>query len=142
MLPFALFRRRNFAVANLETFLVYGALGGVFFFFTIYLQFLGFSPLAAGLANVPGSVMMILLAARFGTLADEHGPRSSSPSGPTLIGSGHRAVLVHAQQGRLLARGRAGPPRLLVRAGDGRRADHVDGAQVGARRLLGHRRRA
>jgi EmrB/QacA subfamily drug resistance transporter len=88
MLPFSLFRNRNFAVANLETFLVYGALGGVFFFFTIYLQFLGFSPFAAGLANVPGSIVMILLSARFGKLADEHGPKLLLTVGPTLIAAG------------------------------------------------------
>jgi EmrB/QacA subfamily drug resistance transporter len=88
MLPFALFRRRNFAFANLETFLVYGALGGMFFFFTIYLQFLGFSPAEAGLANVPGSLVMILLASRFGKLADEHGPRMLLVVGPVLVGCG------------------------------------------------------
>src|SRR5439155_2709975 len=55
MLPFALFRNRNFALTNLETFFVYGALGADFFYVTIYLQFLGFSPLAAGLVGVPGS---------------------------------------------------------------------------------------
>jgi EmrB/QacA subfamily drug resistance transporter len=88
MLPFTLFRRRNFAFANLETFLVYGALGGMFFFFTIYLQFLGFSPAEAGLANVPGSVVMILLASRFGKLADEHGPRLYLVVGPVLVGCG------------------------------------------------------
>jgi EmrB/QacA subfamily drug resistance transporter len=87
MLPFALFRDRNFAFANLETLLVYGALGGLFFFFTIYLQFLGFSPLAAGLANVPGSVVMILLAAPFGRYADKHGPRVLLTIGPLLIGA-------------------------------------------------------
>jgi hypothetical protein len=88
MLPFDLFRRRNFAFANLETLLVYGSLGGMSFFFTIYLQFLGFSPLAAGLANVPGSVLMILLASRFGRLADEHGPRLFLTGGAFLIGVG------------------------------------------------------
>jgi EmrB/QacA subfamily drug resistance transporter len=88
MLPFSLFRERNFAISNLETFLVYGSLGGMFFFFTIYLQFLGFSPLAAGLANVPGSVLMILLSARFGRLSDEHGPRLFLTVGPLLVAAG------------------------------------------------------
>jgi len=88
MLPFELFRLRNLAVANLETFFVYGALGGLFFYFTIYLQFLGFSPAAAGLANVPPSVVMIALAARFGRLADERGPRLFLTVGPALLGSG------------------------------------------------------
>ena len=88
MLPFSLFRRRNFAFSNLETFFVYGALGGYFFFFTIYLQFLGFSPAAAGLASVPGSVVMILLSSRFGALADKHGPRVLLVVGPTLVAAG------------------------------------------------------
>jgi MFS family permease len=88
MLPFSLFRRRNFAFANAQTFLVYGALGGMFFFFTIYLQFLGFSPLAAGLANVPSSVVMILLSSRFGRIADERGPRLLLTVGPMLVAAG------------------------------------------------------
>jgi MFS family permease len=88
MLPFSLFRNRNFAVANLETFLVYGALGGVLFFFTIYLQFLGFSPFEAGLTNVPASVVLILFSARFGRLADEHGPRLLLTVGPLLVAAG------------------------------------------------------
>jgi EmrB/QacA subfamily drug resistance transporter len=88
MLPFTLFRRRNFAFANLETFVVYGALGGMFFFFTIYLQFLGFSPAEAGLANLPGSVVMILFSSRFGRLADQHGPRLFLSVGPVLVGCG------------------------------------------------------
>jgi MFS family permease len=88
MLPFSLFRQRNFAFANLQTFLVYGALGGMFFFFTIYLQFLGFSPFEAGLANVPASVVMILLSAQFGKLSDEHGPRLFLTVGPVLVAAG------------------------------------------------------
>jgi EmrB/QacA subfamily drug resistance transporter len=88
MLPSDLFRRRNLAFANLETLLVYAALGGFFFYFTIYLQFLGFSPVAAGLANVPVSVVMILLAARFGRLSDTYGPRLFLTVGPLLMGGG------------------------------------------------------
>jgi EmrB/QacA subfamily drug resistance transporter len=88
LLPLALFRRRNFAAANLETFLVYAALGGVFLYFTLYLQFLGFTPLEAGLANAPTSVIMILLAPRFGRLAEERGPRFFLTLGPALVGVG------------------------------------------------------
>jgi EmrB/QacA subfamily drug resistance transporter len=87
MLPFELFKRRNFAVANLETFLIYGALYGFFVYFTIYLQFLGFSPFEAGLINIPASLVMILLAARFGALADRHGPRLYLTLGPILFGA-------------------------------------------------------
>ena len=88
MLPFALFRERNFAAANAETFLVYAGLYGFFVFFTLYLQFLGFTPFEAGLLNIPSSIVMILLAARFGALADKHGPRLFLTLGPALIGLG------------------------------------------------------
>jgi EmrB/QacA subfamily drug resistance transporter len=88
MLPFELFRRRNFAVANLQTFLVYGSLYGFFFYFTIYLQFLGFTPFEAGLINIPASMIMILLAARFGGLADRQGPRVYLTLGPIFFGAG------------------------------------------------------
>jgi EmrB/QacA subfamily drug resistance transporter len=94
MLPFELFRRRNFAVANAETFLVYAGLYGFFVFSTLYLQFLGFTPFEAGLINVPSSVIMILLAARFGALADRHGPRLYLTLGPALLGAGTLVFLL------------------------------------------------
>ena len=88
MLPFALFRARNFAVANAETFLVYAGLYGFLVFFTIYLQFLGFSPFETGLINIPTSIVLIFLAARFGALSDAHGPRLFLTLGPALMGLG------------------------------------------------------
>jgi EmrB/QacA subfamily drug resistance transporter len=88
MLPFDLFRERNFAAANAETFLVYAGLYGFFVFFTLYLQFLGFTAFEAGLLNIPSSIVMIALAARFGALADRHGPRLYLTLGPALIGAG------------------------------------------------------
>lgn len=93
MLPFELFRRRNFAASNLETFLVYGALGGNFLFLALFLQFLGFTPFEAGLLNIPTSLIMIALAARFGSLADRHGPRFYLCVGPILIGTGTLLLL-------------------------------------------------
>jgi EmrB/QacA subfamily drug resistance transporter len=89
LLPFALFRQRNFAMANLETFFAYGALYAVFIFLlNIYLQFLGFSPFEAGLINIPPSLALVLFAARFGALADRHGPRLFLAVGPALIAVG------------------------------------------------------
>jgi EmrB/QacA subfamily drug resistance transporter len=93
MLPFELFRRRNFAAANLQTFVVYAALYGSLVFFTLYLQFLGFSPFEAGLLQVPTSVVMFLLAARFGALADRQGPRLYLTLGPILLGLGALVTL-------------------------------------------------
>ena len=94
MLPFDLFRRRNFAAANLETFIVYASLYGNFVFVTIYLQFLGFSPFETGLIQVPASLVMIALAARFGMLADRHGPRLYLALGPSLFGVGTLLLLL------------------------------------------------
>lgn len=94
MLPFALFRARNFAVANAETFLVYAGLYGFLVFSTIYLQFLGFSPFETGLINVPTSIVLIFLAARFGALSDTHGPRLFLTLGPALMGLGTLVFLL------------------------------------------------
>ena len=88
MLPLKLFKIRNFAVANLQTVLIYGALNGLFVYFTLYLQFLGLSPLASSLFLIPTSIVLILLASYFGGLADRQGPRKLLIAGPALIGLG------------------------------------------------------
>jgi EmrB/QacA subfamily drug resistance transporter len=93
MLPLELFKRRNFAVANLETFLVYGALYAQLIFVQLYLQFIGFSPFEASLLGIPGSAIMIALAAPFGKLADQHGPRLYLSVGPFLVGVGILLIL-------------------------------------------------
>ena len=87
MLPLRLFRRRNFAVANIQTLLVYGALGGFSFYLVIYLQFLGFTPFEASLVSLPISIALILFAAQAGRLADRHGPRLFLTVGPALLGA-------------------------------------------------------
>ena len=88
MLPFALFRRRNLAAANVETFLVYAALYGFLVYFTLYLQTLGFSPFEAGVITTPPSLVLILFATRFGALADKYGPRLFLAVGPALVAVG------------------------------------------------------
>jgi MFS family permease len=88
LVPPEFFHRRNLALANLETFLAYAALGGVLLYLPIYLQFLGFSPFQAGLALIPIDIVLILLATRAGALADRHGPRLFLTAGPALLGAG------------------------------------------------------
>jgi EmrB/QacA subfamily drug resistance transporter len=88
LVPSELFRRRNLAAANAETFLVYAALGGFFLFMPIYLQFIGFTPFEAGLVSVPPSIVLLFLASRFGTMADRRGPRFTLTVGPTLFAAG------------------------------------------------------
>jgi EmrB/QacA subfamily drug resistance transporter len=89
MLPLALFRRRNFAAGNLETFLMYGGLGLMFFFLVLFLQQVaGFSALEAGSASIPVTLLMFALSMRFGALADRHGPRFFMGVGPLIAAVG------------------------------------------------------
>jgi len=89
MLPLSLFRRRNFAVGNIETFSMYAGLGLLFFFLVLFLQQVaGYSALEAGTTTIPVTLVMFLLSARFGALADRYGPRFFMGAGPLLAAAG------------------------------------------------------
>ena len=89
LIPPSLFASRVFLAANLVTFAVYAALGGVFFLLVLQLQFaVGFSPVAAGLATIPITVLMLVLSARAGRLAARIGPRIPMTVGPLLSATG------------------------------------------------------
>jgi EmrB/QacA subfamily drug resistance transporter len=76
MLPLDVFASRQFTVINILTFLVYGAFGGLLFLLVLQLQVVGgFSPLAAGSALLPVTLLMLTLSARAGALAQRVGPR-------------------------------------------------------------------
>jgi EmrB/QacA subfamily drug resistance transporter len=85
MLPLEIFSSRGFTAANLVTFLVYAANGGVFFLVVLNLQVVaGYSPLASGIAMLPVTVLMVLLSARAGALGQRIGPRIPMTVGPLL----------------------------------------------------------
>lgn len=87
MLPLGIFSSRLFTSTNVVTFAVYGALSGVFFFLVLMLQVVaGFSPLEAGAALLPVTVVLLLLSARVGALATRIGPRLPMTVGPVLAG--------------------------------------------------------
>jgi EmrB/QacA subfamily drug resistance transporter len=89
MLPLGLFRRRNFAAGNVETFAMYGGLGVLFFLLVLYLQQVaGFEALEAGTATLPVTIVMFLLSARVGALADRYGPRFFMGVGPLISAAG------------------------------------------------------
>lgn len=89
MLDLGLFRIRNFAVANLTTLAAYAGLIGGFFIAALFLQQVaGYSPLQAGLATTPVSVILFLLSPRFGRLASGTGPRLPMTAGPIVGGLG------------------------------------------------------
>jgi EmrB/QacA subfamily drug resistance transporter len=89
MLRLDLFKSRNFAAGNAETLALYAGLSAFFFFLVLYLQQVaGYSPLKAGLALLPESLIMFALSSRFGALADRLGPRLFMGGGPLIAGSG------------------------------------------------------
>jgi EmrB/QacA subfamily drug resistance transporter len=89
MLPLSIFDSRQFTSANLVTFVVYAALGGVFFLLVVFLQVaLGYAPIAAGAASLPLTALMLVLSPRAGALAQRIGPRLPLTLGPILIAVG------------------------------------------------------
>ncbi|HEY3259327.1 MAG TPA: MFS transporter [Pseudonocardiaceae bacterium] len=89
LIPPQLFANRTFVLANVYTFLVYGALGATFLLLIVQLQTsLGYRPTAAGLAGLPITVIMLLLSARSGRLAQRIGPRPQLIVGPLLLCAG------------------------------------------------------
>jgi hypothetical protein len=83
-----MFRNRQFAAANVVTFLVYGALGGLFFFLVMDLQVVaGFSPVLSGSALLPVTVIVLLLSAQAGALS------AKIHSGAAAARPGHRCLL-------------------------------------------------
>ena len=82
MVPPSLFTNRVFTAVNLVTLLVYAGLSAATLFLVLFLQDVsGWSPLAAGASTLPLSVIMLVLASRFGTLASRHGPRGFMVAG-------------------------------------------------------------
>ncbi|WP_294569750.1 MFS transporter [uncultured Arthrobacter sp.] len=85
MLPLGIFAVRQFSATNAVTFLIYGAFGGIFFLLVVHLQVVaGFSPLAAGIALLPVTVLMLLLSSRAGALSVRIGPRIPMAAGPAI----------------------------------------------------------
>jgi MFS family permease len=89
LLRLDIFRSSQFTGANLTTFAVYAALGGALFLLALQLQqSLGYSALAAGVATLPITVLMLLLSSRMGAIAQRIGPRVPMTLGPIAAGAG------------------------------------------------------
>jgi EmrB/QacA subfamily drug resistance transporter len=89
MLPLEMFRHRNFSVTNAQTFAMYGGIGLLGFFVTIYLQQVaGYSALKSGVTGLIPTVVMFFLSARMGRLADRFGPRPFLTIGPLVVAAG------------------------------------------------------
>ncbi|MFF3437336.1 MFS transporter [Streptosporangium sp. NPDC002721] len=98
LVPVEVFASRVFTAVNVVTFVMYAAMGVVFFLLVVQLQVsAGFSPLLAGTSMIPVTVLMLLLSSRAGELARRLGPRLPMTAG----------ILVCA--GALLLMSRIGP---------------------------------
>lgn len=89
MVPMSLFAIRRFTAANLVTFAVYGALGGVLFLLVVFLQVvLGASALVAGAATLPITLAVLVLSPVMGATVERWGPRTPLVAGPALVAVG------------------------------------------------------
>jgi EmrB/QacA subfamily drug resistance transporter len=86
MLDLTLFRNGTFAGANLVAILVTLAMFGIFVFFPIYMQtFRGWSPIQAGAALLPWTLMVVVAAPIAGKLSDRVGSRWLIAGGMTVV---------------------------------------------------------
>ena len=89
LVPPRLFADRLFTATNAVTLLVYAALGALFVLLVLHLQVVaGYSPLLAGTALLPVTVLMLIFSARVGALGQRFGPRVFLTAGPLVSAVG------------------------------------------------------
>lgn len=89
LVPPDMFADRTFVLSNALTFVVYAALGGVLLLLILQLQVsLGYPPTLAGLAGLPITIIMLLLSAPSGKLAQAIGPKTQLIVGPFVVALG------------------------------------------------------
>jgi hypothetical protein len=94
LVPPSLFADRTFTGTNLMTFAAYGSLGALFFVLVLQLQVAaGYGALAAGVATLPVTVLLLFLSARSGRLAARLGPRLQLTVGPLVAAAGLALLL-------------------------------------------------
>jgi MFS family permease len=124
MLPPEIFAPAQFRAANAVTFVVNGALGGFAFVFIPALEIVaGYSPVVAGSALVPVTVMTLLLSGASGRLAQRIGPR------PLVVAG----CLVCAVASMLAVRIGSHAGRVRLRCGDRRHLHHRTPPHPGTR---------
>ena len=85
LVPLKLFADRVFTALNVCTFAIYGALSGGMFLLVLQLQYVtGYSPLEAGLATLPPTILLLLFSGRAGALGEKFGPRLPMTFGPLI----------------------------------------------------------
>ena len=89
MLPLTFFRIPSFAAGNAVAFSVTLGMFGIFFFTSLYMQFIrGYTPFETGVRFLPMTVMIILVAPNAGRLASRIGSRWPMVFGLSLAATG------------------------------------------------------
>ena len=89
LIPLSLFRVRAFAMINLSTLLIYGALYVTFGFQSLFLQgTIGYAAFAAGAVGLPSGLLLTFLSTRIGSLAGRLGGRRFLTVGPLVMAAG------------------------------------------------------
>jgi MFS family permease len=98
LLPFSLFRSRNYSLMNFVAFTIAIGMLGIFLPFTIYLQsVLGFSALKAGLTMAPASVIAMFVAPVAGRTVDRIGGKYILMTGLVAFAGGMGWIALIAQ---------------------------------------------
>ncbi len=116
LLPMSMFRSAQFSATNLVTFTVYGALSAMLFLLPLQLQQVsGYSPIEAGTALLPVTILMLLFSSGSGALAARIGPRLQMSVGPVVVALGMVLFVRVDQSGGYLSQ--VLPAVLIVGAG-------------------------
>ena len=116
LVPLQIFADRVFSATNVATFFIYGALGVFGFLVVLQLQVVaGWSPLAAGTAMLPSTVLMLLFSSRVGALAVRTGPRVLMTAGALLAAAAFALATRIGPDARWLTD--LAPPALLIGLG-------------------------
>jgi len=94
MMPLALFSSRSFVGLTIFTFLLYGALGGLFMLVPyLLIKAAGYSGTAAGAALLPLPLVLTITSPIAGALAGRIGPRLPLTIGPLIVATGFLLAL-------------------------------------------------
>jgi EmrB/QacA subfamily drug resistance transporter len=95
LIPISLFKHQAFSGVTIITLILYFAMSGVFFFYTLNLQQIqGFTATQAGLAFMPIILLLFLISRWAGSFADRVGPRWPMIVGQVVIAIGFFMYLI------------------------------------------------
>jgi len=95
MLPLAMFRRREFTAAQVAAFAISASFFALYLYMTLYLQdVLRVSPLAAGLAYLPGTLLLFVASAASSKLTERFHPPALVIAGLGLVAVGLALLVI------------------------------------------------